>query len=71
MQDGHPIAYESPKLNNTKRWYMVQKKEMTAIIHCLRTWRQYLFCSKFAILTDNVATIYFQIQKKLSPKQAW
>ncbi|KAJ0025536.1 hypothetical protein Pint_07160 [Pistacia integerrima] len=43
---------------------------MTAIIHCLRVWRHYLLGSKFVILTDNVATSYFQTQKKLSLKQA-
>ena len=37
MQDRHPIAFKSRKLNDTERCYMVQKKEMTAIIHCLRT----------------------------------
>ena len=37
MQDRHPIVYESRKLNNTERLYTVQKKEMTVIIHCLRT----------------------------------
>ncbi|KAH9720957.1 Endonuclease [Citrus sinensis] len=43
---------------------------MTAIVHCLRVWRHYLLGSHFVILTDNVATSYFQTQKKLSPKQA-
>ena len=37
MQDRHPIVFESRKLNNTERLYTVQKKEMTVIIHCLRT----------------------------------
>ena len=36
MQEKHPIAFESRKLNDTKRRYTVQEKEMTAIIHCLR-----------------------------------
>ena len=53
---GHPIAYKSRKLNDTERKYKVQEKEMAAIVHCLRTWRHYL--------------LYFQTQKKLSPKQA-
>nr|GEY17469.1 reverse transcriptase [Tanacetum cinerariifolium] len=44
MQDGHPIAFESRKLNETEK--------------------------KFMIKTDNIATSYFQTQKKLSPKQA-
>ena len=42
MQEGHPIAFESRKLNDTERKYTVQEKEMTAVIHCLRTWRHYL-----------------------------
>ncbi|KAJ4970329.1 hypothetical protein NE237_003428 [Protea cynaroides] len=70
MQDGHPIAYESRKLNETERRYTVQEKEMTTVVHCLRTWRHYLLGSKFVVKTDNVATSYFQSQKKLSPKQA-
>ena len=70
MQEGHPIAYESRKLNDTERRYPVHDKEMTAIIHCLRLWRHYLLGSRFTIMTDNVATSYFQNQKKLSPKQA-
>ncbi|RVW96752.1 Retrovirus-related Pol polyprotein from transposon 297 [Vitis vinifera] len=68
MQDRHPIAFESRKLNDTERRYTVQEKEMTAIIHCLRTWRHYLLGSHFIVKTDNVATRYFQTQKKLSPK---
>ncbi|KAK2982711.1 hypothetical protein RJ640_002395 [Escallonia rubra] len=70
IQEGHPIAFESRKLNDTERRYTVQEKEMTAVVHCLRTWRHYLLGSRFLIKTDNIATSYFQSQKKLSPKQA-
>ncbi|KAK2966767.1 hypothetical protein RJ640_015365 [Escallonia rubra] len=70
MQEGHPIAFESRKLNDTERRYTVQEKEMTAVVHCLRTWRHYLLGSRFLIKTDNIATSYFQSQKKLSLKQA-
>ena len=70
MQERRPIAFESRKLNDTERRYTVQEKEMTAIIHCLRTWRHYLLGSHFIVKTDNIATSYFQTQKKLSPKQA-
>ncbi|RVX18881.1 Transposon Tf2-12 polyprotein [Vitis vinifera] len=59
----------SRKLNDAERRYTVQEKEMTAIVHCLRTWRHYLLGSHFIVKTDNVATSYFQTQKKLSPKQ--
>ena len=37
MQDGHPIAFENRKLNEIERRYTVQEKEMTAVVHCLRT----------------------------------
>ncbi|CAN6566578.1 unnamed protein product [Malus baccata var. baccata] len=70
MQEGHPIAYESRKLNNAEKRYTTHEKEMTAIIHCLRVWRHYLLGTPFIIKTDNVATSYFQTQQKLTPKQA-
>nr|GEV65398.1 hypothetical protein CTI12_AA187700 [Tanacetum cinerariifolium] len=70
MKDGHPIAFESRKLNETKRKYMVQEQETTTVAHYLRIWRHYLLGSRFVIKTDNIATSYFQTQKKLSPKQA-
>ncbi|RVW57491.1 Transposon Ty3-I Gag-Pol polyprotein [Vitis vinifera] len=58
------------ELNDAERRYTVQEKEMTAIVHCLRTWRHYLLGSHFIVKTDNVATSLLQTQKKLSPKQA-
>ena len=70
MQERRPIAFERRKLNDIERRYTVQEKEMSTINHCLRTWRHYLLGSHFIMKTDNVATSYFQTQKKLSPKQA-
>ena len=70
MQEGHPIAYESLKLNEAEQRYSAHEKEMTAVVHCLRTWRHYLLGAHFVVKTDNVATTYFQSQKKLSAKQA-
>ena len=70
MQEKCPITFERRKLNDTKRRYTIQEKEMTTIIHCLQTWRHYLLGSHFIVKTDNVATSYFQTQKKLSPKKA-
>ena len=70
MQEGHPIAYESRKLNEAEQRYSAHEKEMTAVVHCLRTWRHYLLGAHFVVKTDNVATTCFQSQKKLSAKQA-
>ncbi|KAK3027776.1 hypothetical protein RJ639_041136 [Escallonia herrerae] len=33
MQERHPIAFESRKLNDTERKYTVQEKEMTVVVH--------------------------------------
>lgn len=70
MQEGHPIAFESRKLNDTERRYTVQEKEMKVVVHCFKTWRHYLLGDHFIVKTNNVATSYFQSQMKLSPKQA-
>ncbi|KAK8590647.1 hypothetical protein V6N13_057538 [Hibiscus sabdariffa] len=70
MQEGHPVAFESRKLKDAERRYTVQEKEMTAVVHCLRTWRHYILGSRFVVYTDNIANSYFLTQKKLSPKQA-
>lgn len=38
IREGHPLAFESWKPNDTECRYTVQEKEMIAIIHCLRVW---------------------------------
>ena len=70
MQDGHPIAYESRKLQDREKNYPAHEKEMTGIIHCLRTWRHYLLGMQFIVKTNNVSSTYFKTQAKLTPKQA-
>ena len=70
VQEGHPVAFESRKLNGAERRYITHEKEMTAVIHCLHQWRHYLLGSIFTVVTDNVANTFFTSQKKLSAKQA-
>jgi len=70
IQDGHPVAYESRKLQDREWRYPVHEKEMTAIIHCLHVWRHYLIGKPFVVKIDNVASSYFASQPKLSMKQA-
>jgi hypothetical protein len=71
MQEGHPIAYESRKLNDVERRWPTHEKEMLAVVHCLRVWEHYLkAATPFKIKTDNRAVSYHQTQKKLSSKQA-
>lgn len=70
VQEGHPVAFESRKLKDAEMRYSTHEKEMTAVIHCLQTWRHYLLGTHFVVRTDNVANTFFKTQKKLSPKQA-
>ncbi|KAG6478499.1 hypothetical protein ZIOFF_061942 [Zingiber officinale] len=70
VQEGHPVAFESRKLNAAEQKYSAHEKEMVAVVHCLQVWRVYLLGTKFIVRTDNVANTFFATQKKLSPKQA-
>ncbi|KAI3462633.1 hypothetical protein Pfo_019296 [Paulownia fortunei] len=64
------VSSEPPQTQPHRATVHGTENEMAAIIHCLRVWRHYLLGFHFIIKTDNVATSYFQTQKKLSPKQA-
>ncbi|GJY48141.1 putative nucleotidyltransferase, ribonuclease H [Tanacetum coccineum] len=55
MQDGHPILFESRKLNETERKYTVQEKEMMAVVHCLRIWRHYFLPGKANVVADALS----------------
>ena len=70
MQEGHPVAFESRKLNDAEQRYSTHEKEMVAVVHCLQVWRVYLLGTRFVIRIDNIANTFFKTQKKLSPKQA-
>ena len=70
VQEGHPVAFESKKLCAAEQRYSTHEKEMTAVIHCLETWKHYLMGTQFVVVTDNVANTFFKTQKKLTAKQA-
>ncbi|KAK8702738.1 hypothetical protein V6N13_021079 [Hibiscus sabdariffa] len=70
MQDGHPIAFESRKLNGAETRYTTQENELLAVIHCLRAWRHYLLGSRFLVRTDNTVISHFLTQPMLTARQA-
>ena len=70
LQEGHPIAFESRKLNSAELNYTVTEKEMLAVVHALRVWRCYLEGAEFTVLTDHVSNTFFQTQPSLSRRQA-
>jgi hypothetical protein len=69
MQDGHPIAFESRKLNKKECLQSTYNKEMSAIMNALTKWRQYLLGSKFLIRTDHNSLQYLLQQKTLTTEQ--
>ena len=60
VQKGHPMAFESRKLNRAEQRYSTHEKEMTTVVHCLQQWRHYLLGGIFIVVTDNVANIFFK-----------
>ena len=69
MQEGHPVAFESRKLNGVEQRYLTHEKKMTTIVHYPQQWRHYLLGGIFTVVTDNVANTFFKTQKKLSARQ--
>ena len=59
-QEGHPVAFESRKLNGGEQRYSTHEKEMITVVHCLQQWRHYLLGGIFTVVTDNVANTFFK-----------
>jgi hypothetical protein len=70
LQEGHPVAFESRKLNSAELNYQTTEKEMLAVVHALRVWRCYLEGADFTVYTDHVSNTYFRPQPNLSQRQA-
>jgi len=68
VQEGRPVAFESKKLSETEQRWPTHKKEMWAVMHCLKTWGHYIGSKDVVVWTDNVILKYFTTQPKLSSK---
>ncbi len=69
VQEGKSVAFESKKLSEMEQRWPTHEKEMWAVIHCLKTWGQYIGSKDVVVWTDNVTLKYFVTQPKLSSKQ--
>jgi hypothetical protein len=69
MQGGHPIMFESRKLNEIDIIYPIYDKDILAIMHALTKFRQYLVGSRFVAKTNHNSLKYFLDQKYLSERQ--
>ena len=70
IQDGHPVAYESKKLNRAQQNYSTYERELFAIIYALRKWRHYLYGAQFEIVFDHESIKWFMNQTDLKGRKA-
>ena len=53
LQDGHPVAFESKKLDCAQHNYFAYVQELFAIVHALKQWRHYLYGATFEVVFDH------------------
>ena len=70
LQEGHPIAYFSEKLNGPSRNYPTYDKELYVIVRALHTWEHYLATKEFIIHSDHETLKYLKSQHKLKKRHA-
>ena len=70
LQDGHPVTFESQKLNNAQRNYSTYEHELYAIVHALKKWRHYLYGATFDVLFYHESIKWFTGQKDLKGRKA-
>jgi hypothetical protein len=69
-QEGHPIAFFSEKLNDTRRRYSVYDMEFYALIETLKHWRPYLIHKEFILFTDHDSLKHLNSQNKINARHA-
>ena len=52
-KEGHIVCYESRKLKEHERNYIVHDLELTSAVHALKMWHQYVLGNKFVLLMDT------------------
>jgi hypothetical protein len=65
-QEGHPIAFFSEKLNETRKNYSTCDVEFYAIIQALRHWWSYLIQREFILNSDHEALKHINTQASLN-----
>ena len=69
MQEKRPVAYASRQLKVHKKNYPTHDLELAAVVFALKTWRHYLYGSKFQVFSDHKSLKYLFDQKKLNMRQ--
>lgn len=69
MQDNYVIGYESRKLKEREKNYVVYDLELVAVIHALKMWWRYLLGNKFTLVNYHINLKYFFSQQYLNTRQ--
>jgi hypothetical protein len=67
MQEGRVVAYSSRQLKVHEKNYPIHDLELAAVVHALKTWRQY--GQKCDTYTDHKSLKYIFTQSKLNMRQ--
>ena len=68
-QNGHPVAFDSKKLDIHQVNYTTHDKEMCAIMHALTIWRPFLLGKPFKVYTDHRSLVHLKTQPHLNQRQ--
>ena len=66
LNQGHPIAYFSEKLNDATQKYSTYDKEFYAVVQALCHWCHYLISKEFVLYLDYEALKYINSERKLN-----
>eukprot|EP01135_Chromosphaera_perkinsii_P009062 Nk52_evm1s1599 gene=Nk52_evmTU1s1599 len=66
----YPLMFTSRKFSRAECNYSITEKELLAILYCLSKWRHYLHLTRFTILTDHKALVYFNKLKHVTGRLA-
>jgi hypothetical protein len=69
MQEGRVVAYSSRQLKIHEKNYPTHDLELAAVVHALKTWRQYLYGQKCDIYTNHKSLKYIFTQSELNMRQ--
>jgi hypothetical protein len=69
MQEKKVIAYGSRQLRPHELNYPTHDLELAAVVHALKSWRHFLYGSKWELFTDHKSLKYFFTQKDLNMRQ--
>jgi hypothetical protein len=69
MQEGRVVAYSSWQLKVHEKNYPIHDLELAAVVHALKTWRNYLYGQKCDVYIDHKSLKYIFTQLELNMRQ--